>query len=134
MSNTIPEELMPALEGAIPGVIATASASGIPNATYIWQVFYVDERHVALSRQYFNKTFHNVLENPSACVLVTSPVTYLMYKLHLRYVESQKEGPIFDRMALQMEVIAGMQQNSATFDLLSADIYEVIQIELLQLS
>ncbi|HWJ30475.1 MAG TPA: pyridoxamine 5'-phosphate oxidase family protein [Flavisolibacter sp.] len=134
MNNIITEELMPALEGAIPGIIATASATGIPNATYIWQVFYVDEYHVALSRQFFKKTLDNIMENPQACVLVTSPVSYQMYKLYLQFVESQTQGPVFEKMALQMEVIAGMQRGIDTFDLLAADIYKVIRIERIQLS
>src|SRR4051812_23905266 len=109
MKTLINEEMMPAFEGAIPAVLATASADGIPNVTYIWQVFYVDEAHVALSRQYFNKTLQNINENGTVCILVTSPVTHFIYKLLLRFKEAQTKGPVFNKMALQMAVIAGIQ-------------------------
>jgi predicted pyridoxine 5'-phosphate oxidase superfamily flavin-nucleotide-binding protein len=134
MNNVITEELMPALEGAIPAILATASVDGIPNATYIWQVFYVDENHVAVSRQFFNKTAQNLSQNPVACILVTSPVTYLLYKLHVRFVGSQQEGPIFERIALQVDIVAGMQNTINTFNLMSADIFEIIQIDRIDLS
>lgn len=133
MNNVITEELMPALEGAIPAIIATVSASGIPNATYIWQVFYVDDNHVAVSRQFFNKTAQNISENPVACILVTSPVTCLLYKLHVRFIESQLQGPVFDKMAFEVDVITGMQNQTSKFNLISADIYEIIEIESIDL-
>ena len=133
MKQLIDEELIPALEGAIPAVITTASADGIPNVTYVWQVFYVDESHVALSRQFLNKTLQNVSENNTARVLVTSPVTHLLYKLSLRFIEAQTEGPVFNKMALQIAVIAGMQGSADVFPLQSADIYEVLHVERLAL-
>lgn len=134
MSNVIFEELMPALEGAIPAIISTSSANGIPNATYIWQVFYVDRNYVAVSRQFFNKTAQNLLENPVACILVTSPVSYLLYKLHVRFVESQQQGPVFDRMAFEVDIIAGMQNQTRQFNLIAADIFEILEIERIDLS
>ena len=42
-------EIRACFEGAIPAVVATCGADGVPNVAYISQVFYVDERHVALS-------------------------------------------------------------------------------------
>lgn len=133
IGDTIIEELLPALEGAIPAVLATASAGGIPNVTYVWQVFYVDERRVALSRQFFNKTETNIRENPYACVLVTSPITHLMYKLHLQFEESQSQGPVFEKMSLQLAVVAGIEQQKESFDLISADIYSIVRVERLDL-
>jgi len=122
--------MMPAFDGVIPPVLASASASGIPNVTYISQVYYVDRQHVALSRQFFNKTIQNVTENPVARVVVTCPVSYNAYKLLLEFKESQTEGEVFTNMRIQLEVIAGMQGKQDTFRLLAADIYKITSIEL----
>lgn len=43
------DQIREAMEGAIPAVIATCSAEGEPNVSFLSQVHYVDERHVALS-------------------------------------------------------------------------------------
>ncbi|OQP64246.1 hypothetical protein A3860_19915 [Niastella vici] len=128
MSKFITEEMMPAFEGVIPAVIASCSADGIPNVTYISQVYYVDEQHVAISRQFFNKTICNITENPMAQVILTCPVTYAIYKMLLRFRESQSLGPVFEEMTLQLEVIAGVQGKSGVFHLLAADIYEILEI------
>lgn len=125
----ITDEMMPALEGVIPAVLASCSSAGIPNVTYISQVYYVDREHVALSRQFFNKTVSNISENPVTSVVLTCPLTYNMYKLRLQFKESKSEGEIFSGMRLQLEVIAGIQGKSDTFKLLAADIYEIISIE-----
>ncbi len=65
----LPDEIKPALQGVIPSAIITASSQGVPNATFLSQVYYVDESHVALTHQFFNKTHRNIRENPYAMVL-----------------------------------------------------------------
>ena len=54
------------MEGAIPSMIATVDEHGVPNLAYLSQVQYVDQRHVALSFQFFNTTRRNILVNPRA--------------------------------------------------------------------
>lgn len=129
MNNQITLEMMPALDGVIPAVLASASADGTPNVTYISQVFYVDDRHVALSRQFFNKTVRNVAENPFVQVMLTCPITYAIYKLQLKFEDSQTSGTIFEQMTLQLEVIASVQGKTGTFHLQAADIYQVVSID-----
>ena len=128
--SCITDDMMPAFEGVIPAVLASSSAEGIPNVTYISQVYYVDEKHVALSRQFFNKTVRNILENPTVRVILTCPVTYIMYKLLLKFNESRDEGDIYEEMKLQLETIASMQGKSDVFNLKAADIYEILSIEI----
>ena len=59
-------EVRPCMEGAIPAMMATCAPDGTPNVAYISQVFHVDDRHVALSFQFFNKTRQNILAQPQA--------------------------------------------------------------------
>lgn len=125
----ITEDILASMQGVIPAVIASSNADNIPNATYISQVYYVDEKHVALSRQFFNKTARNVIENPYVCVVLMCPIRYTMYKMMLRFNESLESGPIYEQMALQLEAIAQVQGQHGVFHLQAADIFEVESIE-----
>ena len=69
----ITDEHQPCLQGMFPSCITTCSAAGEPNTTVISQIWYVDEEHVALSFQFFNKTKKNIAENPYA--FATIPIT-----------------------------------------------------------
>lgn len=129
MYQDILQEMMPAFEGVIPAVIATASAEGIPNLTYISQLYYVDDKHLALSRQFFNKTVRNVTENPVLQIIIVCPVSYNVYKILLRFIESQPEGELFEKMKLQLEIIAGVQGMAEVFNLQAADVFEIVEIE-----
>ncbi len=122
-------EVRPCLEGAIPAMMATCSADGTPNVAYLSQVFYVDENHVALSCQFFNKTRKNVLANPATNVLVLHPVTAQFYRLHLRYQYTETSGPVFESMKAQLAGIASHSGMSEVFSLRGSDIYEVVDVE-----
>jgi hypothetical protein len=122
------EDIMPALQGVIPAIVATSSLDHVPNVTYISQIYYVDQSHVALSYQFFNKTIKNVRENPMLVAILTCPVHYDLYKLTLRYKESQTSGEIFDNMSMQLDALAIVQKKEHIFKLRAADIYEVVSI------
>ncbi len=122
-------DIRPCLEGAVPAVMATCSTGGMPNVTYISQVFHVDDRHVALSFQFFNKTRQNILANPVANVLVMHPLTAAFFRLHIRYLRTETEGPVFEAMKAQLAGIASHTGMAAVFKLLGSDIYEVEAIE-----
>jgi hypothetical protein len=122
-------EVRPCLEGAIPAIMATCAADGTPNVAYISQVFYVDERHVALSFQFFNKTRQNILAHPRATVLLLHPVTAQFYRLHLRYLRTETGGPVFESMKAQLAGIASHSGMASVFVLRGADVYEVLAIE-----
>ena len=132
MSATQLDDIRPCLEGAIPAVMATCAADGMPNVAYISQVYYVDERHVALSFQFFNKTRQNILANPRATVLVIHPQTAAFFRLHVRYLRTETEGPLFEGMKAQLAGIASHTGMQGVFRLLGSDVYEVEQIEALE--
>jgi hypothetical protein len=112
-------------QGIIPGSLATCALDGTPNVTYLSQIRQVDERHVAISRQFFNKTSRNLEANPRATATVIDPVTFEQWKLGLRYVRSETDTPLFVEMALRVEAIASHTGMKGIFRLLSADVCEV---------
>src|SRR5262245_21521670 len=125
----LPPEIRPVLDNGVPAVMVTCSADGKPNTTVISQVYYVDDRHVALSFQFFSKTIKNVRENPRAYVCVSDVDGGAYWQLHLRFERSESEVPIFDTMDMQIEAIASMTGMSGIFKLRAADIYRVLSVE-----
>lgn len=115
-------------EGAIPAQIATSAPDGTPNVAYLSQVHYVDHRHVALSFQFFSKTRDNVLANPYARVQVIDPETGVPYRLALRYLRTETEGPLFEYMKARLAGVASLTGMSKVFRLRGADVYEVLEI------
>jgi hypothetical protein len=92
-------------------------------------VYYVDETHVALSFQFFNKTIKNVRENPRAWAAVSDFDGQADWTLDLEFERSEMEGPIFDAMDMQIEAIASATGMSGIFKLRAADIYRVLSLE-----
>ena len=119
------------LEGIVPAGIATCSADGMPNVTYVSQLMYVDRDHVALSFQFFNKTRENILANPQATVLMMDPDTAARYRITIRYLRTETEGALFERMKAKLAGIASHTGMTGVFRLLGADIYRVLAIEAL---
>jgi len=120
------ESLRRCFQGIIPALIATCSRDGTPNITYLSQVHFVDDRHVALSCQFFNKTKKNVTENPYASVIVYDPMTFESYELDLAFQRSETAGPLFEDMDTRINAIASQTGMTGVFRLLSADVYEVL--------
>jgi len=117
------------LEGAVPSVIATVAGDGTPNIAYLSQVHFVDDDHVALSYQFFNKTRENILANPHARVQIIDPVTAAHYQMKLEYLRTETEGPLFENMKAKLAGIASHTGMSKVFRLLGSDVYRVGSIE-----
>ena len=125
----LPPEIRTVLDNGVPALMATCSADGTPNVTVISQVYYVDDSHVALSFQFFNKTIKNVRENPRAWVGLVDFMGQSDWALDLEFEHSETEGPIFDAMDMQIEAIASATGMSGIFKLRAADIYRVLAVE-----
>lgn len=123
------QDIRACFEGAIPAMLATCGADGVPNVAYISQVFYVDAQHVALSFQFFNKTRQNILANPQATALVLDPVGARFFRLHIRYLRTETAGPLFEGMRAQLAGIASHAGMEGVFRLLGSDVYRVEQVE-----
>jgi len=119
------DAIRPCLEGAIPGVMATCAADGTPNVTYVSQVEYVDAGHLALSFQFFNKTRRNVLANPGVELLVVHPAHGAIFRIAARYLRTETEGALFERMKAKLAGIASHTGMSGVFRLRGADVYAV---------
>ncbi|HEX5060500.1 MAG TPA: GAF domain-containing protein [Kofleriaceae bacterium] len=115
--------------GIVPGVLATCDREAIPNVSYISQVHLIDEQHLALSCQFFNKTRQNLDENPLATLELYDPLTFEAYRLRLRFLRSESTGPLFDSMAVRILAIASHTGMAGVFKLRSADVFEVLSIE-----
>ena len=125
----IKEDHLPALQGMFPSWITTCSLDGEPNTSVISQVWYVDDKHVALSNQFFNKTKKNISENPFAYVTIVNPSSLKKYNLELEYKYSESEGDLFDEMEMKLEAIASMSGMEDIFKLLAADVFEIISLK-----
>ncbi|HSO82867.1 GAF domain-containing protein [Thiocapsa sp.] len=116
-------------EGAVPATIATCAADGTPNVAKLSQVHFVDDRHVALSYQFFNKTRENLLHRRRATVEVIDPSSAALYHLHLEYLCTETEGPLFEYMKARLAAIASHTGMSKVFRLLGADLFRVLRVE-----
>ena len=116
-------------QGVIPSMVASSDLHGMPNITYVSQVYLLDDHHVALSRQFFNKTSRNLDQNPNATVEIYDPVTFQAYRLRLRFLRSEKSGPLFDTMAMRIQAIASHTGMEGVFRLIGSDVFEVVRAE-----
>jgi len=125
---TVPlDSIASCFEGVAPSSICSCSRDGLPNVTFLSIVHRLDEAHVGLSFQFFNKTRKNTRENPHAQVIVVQPGTANQYRLDLQYQHTETEGPIFERMNTRLMAIASQTGMTNVFKLRGVDVYEVVE-------
>jgi hypothetical protein len=122
----LPDEIRPVMENGVPAIMVTCSENGDPNTTIISQAYYVDDTHVALSFQFFNKTVRNIRQNPYASLCLNDVVGRSNWILRLKFDHSETDGPVFEAMEMTIEAIASATGMSGIFVLRAADIYRVI--------
>ena len=119
-------------QGITPTLIATSDADGVPNVTYLSQVFLLEGEQIALSCQFFNKTKKNVLANAWASVVIVDPLTFDAYRVLLKYLRAETQGTLFDTMSRRIDAIASHTGMSGVFKLRSADVYDVVRVEAIE--
>lgn len=127
------DELAPALaltverafDGSIPPLLVTLDSEGTPNAIHISKIDVIDDRHLALSRQFFRKTAENLAHNPEALIHVGDPLTNRMYLVEVRHLRVETSGPLFVRLSTEIEALAAMMGASNLFRLEAVDVFEV---------
>jgi adenylate cyclase len=119
------EDIPTCFEGIIPSPIATVSDDGTPNVTFLSVVHIVDEEHVALSRQFFNKTADNTVANPYAQVGLVEPETARAFLLDLVYERTETDGPLFQRMRTNLDAVAAHEGMANIFRLKGTDVCRV---------
>ena len=125
---TVPlDSIAPCFEGIVPASVCSCSREGLPNVTFLSIVHRLDERHVGLSFQFFNKTRKNTRENPRVQMIVVRPGSAEQYRLDLKYLRTETDGPAFDRMRARLEAVASQTGISRVFKLRGVDVYEVLE-------
>lgn len=125
------EDIPTCFEGVVPAVICTVANDGTPNVTYLSVVHRVDSDHVALSRQFFNKTERNTTINPYAQVSVIEPETGRIFLLDLVYEKTEAEGALFERMRTKLDAVAAAEGMENIFKLRGVDVCRVEDIVML---
>ncbi|MDH5547054.1 MAG: GAF domain-containing protein [Gammaproteobacteria bacterium] len=126
-------EIAHCFEGGIPSGIATCSSAGVVNVTYLSQVHLIDDQHIGLSYQFFNKTRANLAENPNASLLVIDPFSGIQYRLAIRFQRTDTEGPHFDKLKVKLAAVASMSGMSDVFHLRGVDVFQVLSWECMEL-
>jgi adenylate cyclase len=122
-------EIDECFQGIIPSELASVSKAGVPNAIFLSIVHRLDDSHVGLSRQFFNKTIANMMENPRAQVTVVEPTSGRRFRLDLSYEHTETEGPLFDRVKTRLEAVASQEGMAKVFKLAAVDVCRVLACE-----
>jgi adenylate cyclase len=125
-SASVPlESIQAAFEGIVPATVASCSADGVPNISYLSIVRRLDSERIAVTNQFLSKTAENIRVNPFVTVRVVDPVDYAQYDLEARYLHSESSGALFDSVRLQLDAVSAQTGMAGTFRLRSVDVLRV---------
>ncbi len=116
-------------QGMIPTPIATASADGVPNSTYLSIVWFIDDERIALSNQFMGKTTANLKENPAVALRLVDPVSLAEYDIDAIHLRSETSGDVFDAVNTQLEAVATQSGVADVFRLRGVEILRVQRSE-----
>ena len=119
------DDLARCYEGAVPAVMCTADADGVPNITYLSRVHQVDAERIAVSNQFMSKTSRNIAINPVGDLLLVDPLSYEEFRLTVRYERTERRGPVFERLRDDVDELAEEMGLQGIFRLRAADIFRV---------
>ena len=115
-------------EGIVPSIIATSSADGTPNVSYLSHVVLVDDDHVGLSNQFFNTTTTNLSGNPQAAILLVDGARGGQCRLRAVYEKTVFEGALFSRVSTQLDAISAQVGMGGIMRLRGVDIFRVLDV------
>lgn len=113
------------LEGVIPPAMCSVAADGMPHVNFLSHAEYIDDEHVALTYQFLNRARANVLATGRVALSVEDPIAGGSVLLQLRYVRTDTEGPVFERLRAKLAGIAAQTGMEKVFRLRGADLYRV---------
>lgn len=113
------------LEGVIPPAMCSVSEDGVPHAAFLSQAEFVDDEHLAMTFQFFNRTRANVLATGRVALMVEDPESKIGVMLRLRYLRTETAGPVFERLRAKLAGIAAHTGMERVFHLRGADLYHV---------
>ena len=122
-------DLQGCFEGVVPSIISTADADGVPNISYLSHVVMVDDRHVALSNQFFAKTAANIRLNPQAALLLVDGRSGLQFRLDLVFAYALEKGALFEHTSLQLDASSAQIGMTGVMKLRNLDVFRVTKIE-----
>jgi putative methionine-R-sulfoxide reductase with GAF domain len=98
----------------------------MPNITHVSIAHLVDVERIAIPRQYFKKTAANLDENRAAELLVVDPDTMDQYRIKIRYLRTETEGPAYGALAAYLKAVAAQTGARQVASLSGADIHRVV--------
>ena len=120
------------LDGVIPPSICSVSADGVPHVNLLSHAEYVDDEHIALSFQFFNRSRENILSTGRVALMAEDPFSGAGVEFQLRYERTDTEGPVFERLRAKLAGIAAHSGMEQVFRLRGADVYRVLQCRRMQ--